>query len=163
MDWPTLVRRYVWDEDRTPYLVRPERLSPVQARSELFAYGLLLATLGALLAVITALGTLHAGAGGWRGLAAYAATIAIAAVALGATAHPAAAWYCATAPVVMAAGALAGALRPGMTPVEMAGFALLAALWLAYASRVVRIARRLHGPPDPRRADPRAASRRGSR
>jgi apolipoprotein N-acyltransferase len=147
VDWPTLVRRYVWSEERTPYLVRPERLTRVQARSELFAYGLLLATLAALVAVVAGLGGQRPGPPAARGVALYAGTVAAAAVALGATAHPAAAWYCATAPLAMALGALAGGLRPDMSGLEVFGFASLAALWLGYAARVVRIARRLHGAP----------------
>lgn len=147
MDWPALVRRYVWSEERTPYLVRPERLTRVQARSELFAYGLLLATLAALVAVVAALGGNAPGGSAGRGLALYAGTVAAAAVALGATAHPVAAWYCATAPLAMVLGALTGGLRPDMTWLEGLGFSSLAALWLGYASRIVRIARRLHGLP----------------
>jgi hypothetical protein len=144
VDWPGLIRRYVWHEERTPYLIRPERLTPGQARSELFVYGLLLATLAAVVAVVSALDRAGGGALASPGVALYAVTLALGAIVLGASGHSLAAWFCATAPVVMELGILAGALRPGMSPNERITLLTLGALWLGYALRVVRITRRLH-------------------
>jgi hypothetical protein len=143
VDWPGLVRRYVWDEQRTPYLVPAERLTDAQARNELFVYAFLLATLAA---VMTAAGLLGAGGGGWLTgtvVPLYGTTLLLAAIVLGATGHRAAAWHCATAPALLWIGALTGALRPGMTGVERLALAVASALWMAYAVRVVRITRRL--------------------
>jgi hypothetical protein len=144
VDWPGLFRRYVWHEERTPYLVGAERLTPPQARSELFVYGLLLATLASLVAVVSALAGTEPGLLGAPGVALYAATLVLGAIVLGARGHPLAAWFCATAPLVMELGILADALRPGMSANERITLLTLGALWLAYALRVVRIARRLH-------------------
>jgi hypothetical protein len=144
LDWPGLVRRYVWHEERTPYLIRPERLTPGQARSELFVYGVLLAAGASVVAVVSALDRTGAGALALPGLALYAVTLALGAIVLGANGHPLAAWFCATAPLVLELGILAGALRPGMSTNERITLLTLGALWLAYALRVVRIARRLH-------------------
>jgi hypothetical protein len=145
LDWPSLVRRYVWHEERTPYLVRAERLTPGQARSELFVYGLLLATLAAVVAVISILfgpdGTLLAS----PAVALYALLLVGGAIALGVGGHPRAAWLCATAPLVMELAILARVLRPGASTNERITLLTVGALWLAYALRVVRIARRLHG------------------
>ena len=143
MDWPGLVRRYVWDEERTPYLVRPERLTGAQARNELFVYGFLLATLAA---VMTAAALLGHGRGGWLAgpvVPLYGAILLLAAIGIGVTGHPAAAWFCATAPALSWLAALTGDLRPGMTGGERLAVALASVLWLAYAVRVIRIARRL--------------------
>lgn len=142
MGWPDFVRRYVWDPERTPYLVRPERLTARQARSELFAYAFLLAVVAAV-AVVLALG----GRAGPLGepLALYAASVAAAAVALGATGRPGAAAWCATAPLVVAAAALVGVLRPEMGAGERVVLGAAGLLWLGYAARVVRIARRFAG------------------
>jgi hypothetical protein len=143
VDWPGLFRRYVWHEERTPYLVRAERLTPGQARSELFVYGLLLATPASLVAVISALDLTGGSTFALSGVALYAVALALAAVALGASGHPLAAWFCATAPLLMEVGILAGLLRPGTSPNERIALLALGALWLAYALRVVRIAHRL--------------------
>lgn len=137
LDWPSLVRRYVWHEERTPYLVRAERLTPEQARSELFVYGLLLAVLASLVAVVSVLGRPGEGTLAMPGLALYAVAIALGAIALGASGHPLAAWLCATAPLALELGIL---VRPGLTFNERVTFLTAGALWLAYALRVVRIA-----------------------
>jgi hypothetical protein len=77
-------------------------------------------------------------------VAVYAVTILVGAVLLGTTGPPAAAWYCATAPVALWLAALGGVVRPGMGPGERLALAVASALWLAYAVRVTRIASRLH-------------------
>jgi FtsH-binding integral membrane protein len=143
VDWPGLVRKYVWDEQRTPYLVRADRLTPGQARSELFVYAFLLAVLAAVVALVAAAG--RAGAPGSPLATLYALTLLAGAVALGVTGHPAAAAYCATAPVAMGLGALAGVLRPDMAGGERVILMALSGCWLGYAARVVRIALRLSG------------------
>lgn len=141
MGWPDLVRKYVWDEEKTPYLVPADRLTPAQARSELRAYALLLGILGAAVALLGASGSPRAGGLGALGVALYGLSLAAAAVVLARRRHRWAARYCATAPVAVLAGALAGALRPDMTPGERLALALFGALWLRYAVRVVRITR----------------------
>ena len=145
MDWPSLVRKYVWDEERTPYLVRSDRLTPAQARSELFVYAFLLAVLASLVAAMTAAGQGRGGTLGSPGVALYAVTILLAAVVLGTTGRPLAAGYCATAPVAVGVAALAGVLRPGMLGGEAVVLAALSLLWLGYAARVTRIALGLRG------------------
>ncbi|MGH7314426.1 MAG: hypothetical protein ACREJV_14720 [Candidatus Rokuibacteriota bacterium] len=145
MDWPRLVKKYVWDDDRTPYFARAGRLTPAQARSELFVYAFLLAVLSSLVAVIAAAGEGRPGLRGSPAIALYAATVLLGAILLGATGHPVAAGYCATAPVAVGLAALAGVLRPGMVGGEQVVVGALSLLWLGYAARVVRIARRLHG------------------
>lgn len=144
MDWPTLVRRYVWDAERTPYLVRSHRLTSAQARSELFIYAFLLALAAAVVAAAAAVGRGPGGAPASPAAALYAVTILGAAIALGAAGHPSAAWYCATAPLATALAALTGTVRPGMETGERLALAVASALWTVYAIRVVRIARRLH-------------------
>jgi len=146
VDWPSLVRRYVWDEEKTPYLVRSERLTPAQARSELFVYAFLLAILASVVTVVATLGQGRTGALASPASALYAVTILLGAIVLGTTATPAAAWYCATAPAATWLAAVFGAFRPGMEVGERLVVAVTGALWMAYAVRVVRIARRLHQP-----------------
>lgn len=145
MDWPTFVRRYVWDEERTPYFVRSDRLTRAQARSELFAYAFLLAILASVVTVLATVGQGRADPLASPLVALYAVTVVLAAIGLGVTGHPAAAYYCGTAPLAAGLGALAGVLRPGMAGMEMIVLAGLSALWFGYAARVVRVARRLHG------------------
>jgi hypothetical protein len=146
VSWPDLVRKYVWDVEKTPYFVPADRLTRRQIRNELFAYAFLLAVLAALVLAVTLAGSPRQGLAASPVVALYASTLLAAAIALGATGHPAAARYCATAPVATGLGALLGLLRPGMTRAEMVGLAVFSALWLGYAVRVVRIALRPRGP-----------------
>jgi hypothetical protein len=145
VDWPSLVRKYVWDEHKTPYLLSASRLSPRQAWNELFVYSFTLAMLASVAAVLAALGVTAASPVRSSIVALYAVSVVIAAIALGATGWPAAARYCTTAPVAMALGALTGALRPGMSWGEVMAIAAVSVLWLRYAARVVRLTERLRG------------------
>ena len=144
LDWPGLVRKYVWDADRTPYFVGADRLTVSQARSELFTYAFLLICLALGVTVIAGfgLGSSRAGALGSPAAALYAVTLAAAAAVLSLRTHPLAALYCATAPVALLLGVLLDGIRPGMGAGEQRLLALFSALWLLYAVRVVRIARR---------------------
>jgi hypothetical protein len=144
VDWPALVRRYVWDEQRTPYLLRAGQLTRAQGRSELFAYGFFLALLASVATVVAALLPGPAGLTASPVMALYSMSILVGAIALGAGGYPAAARYCATAPVAMALAALTGILRPDMTGWEILAVVAVSALWLGYTVRIVRIARRLH-------------------
>jgi len=47
--------------------------------------------------------------------------------------------------VAVGLGALAGVLRPDMGGAETLVLGALSVLWLGYAARIVRVARRLHG------------------
>jgi hypothetical protein len=145
LDWPSLVKRYVWDDDKTPYLVRPGALTPVQARSELFVYAVLLSILAAGVTVVAAVGETRVGALASPVVVAHALSVVVAAIALGLTGHPSAALYCASAPLALVIGALAGLVRPGMTGGERVVLAAAGVVWVGYAARVIRIARRLHG------------------
>jgi hypothetical protein len=38
LNWEKLFKRYIWDDDRTPYLVPASRMTRKQADYEIFAY-----------------------------------------------------------------------------------------------------------------------------
>ena len=97
LDWEKLFKRYVWDDDRTPYLTRVRNLSRTQAHYELFGYSVFMGVLFGVIAVVTLSPKLpHAGA---AIVPIYAFTVCCAAVLLGFTRHPWAALWCAAAPL----------------------------------------------------------------
>ena len=49
-EWEKLVKRYVWNDERTPYFTRVANLSRRQAHYELFGYALLVGVFGGVLA-----------------------------------------------------------------------------------------------------------------
>lgn len=66
-------RKYVWDENKTPYFIPVARLSRTQARNELFTVAVLLAMFTLVIAVAALLGkALH---GPSPGVALYASTV----------------------------------------------------------------------------------------
>ena len=54
MGWYEYVRKYVWDDEKTPYFTGVAKLSRTQADKEIFAYAVLAGFLFAFLAVLTA-------------------------------------------------------------------------------------------------------------
>jgi len=48
-DWEKLVKRYVWNDERTPYFTRVANLSRRQAHYELFGYALFAGILSGVL------------------------------------------------------------------------------------------------------------------
>jgi hypothetical protein len=138
MDFQRFVRKYVWNDEKTPYLTKVGRLTKRQARSELFIISILFAAfffvigMAALLDVSIVAGSI--------GVAVYAFAICSAALMLAAMHHPAAALVCATAPPIV----LLFLLFEGFPPqLHMLDKVLIAAVLLAlavYMYRVVRIA-----------------------
>ena len=139
LDWEKLVRRYVWDDARTPYLTRAAKLSPVQARHELFAYVVFMAVLAGVLA-LAALSP-RGPHGGAAIVPIYAFSVLCAAVVLGATRHVAAALWCAAAPLgALGYFALFG-FHPNLEPADRIALVAVVLAWLAYGARVIAIAR----------------------
>lgn len=138
LDWEKLVKRYVWDDERTPYLTRVARLTRTQAHYELLGYSILIGVLFGALAVIALSSRLpHGGA---AIVPIYAFTVCCAAVLLGLTRHPAAALWCAGAPLAALAYFAVWGFHPNL---EFADKALLVAAvvaWLFYSFRVVAVA-----------------------
>ena len=86
LDWEKLFKRYVWHDERTPYLTRVVNLTRIQAQYELFGYALFMGVLSAVLSIVTqAPGLPHGGA---AIVPLYAFSVCCAALILGFTRHP---------------------------------------------------------------------------
>jgi hypothetical protein len=131
LDWEKLVKRYVWNDERTPYFTRVAHLTSRQAHYELFAYALFM---GVLFGVISV--TLIPG---WVSL--YAFSVCCAAILLGATRHPWAALWCAGAPLAALLYFALHGFHPNVDTGEKIILVGAVLLWLAYAPRVVAVAR----------------------
>ncbi len=139
IDWQRYIRRYVWDDQATPYTRRVEALSREQAHSELFFYSVLLATCFLVLTVISLAGKLPFGPSAVAGV--YCVTIVAAAAVLAVTKVVVSAVWITTAPL-----AVIGTVAIFGFPKQMAMFdqlLLLAVMvgLLRYSLRLVRIAR----------------------
>lgn len=147
MDWEALFRRYLWNETKTPYFVGASRLTRTQARYELFTYTLFLGVLFAVLAVAALSPRLPHGDATIVPI--YAFTVTCAAVLLALTRHPAAALYCASAPVAALAYLAAFGFHPNLGTLDKVVLVLVVLGWLAYAARTVTIARSFETLPEP--------------
>jgi len=147
MDWEALFRRYLWHETKTPYFVRASRLTRTQARHELFTYTLFLGVLFAVLAVAALSPRLPHGDAAIVPI--YAFTVTCAAVLLALTRHPAAALYCASAPVAALAYFAAFGFHPNLGTLDKIVLIVVVLAWLAYAARTVTITRNFDALADP--------------
>ena len=62
LNWEKLFKRYVWHDERTPYLTRVANLTRIQAQYEIFGYALFMGVLAAVLSIVT----LRAQPAAWR-------------------------------------------------------------------------------------------------
>ncbi len=147
MDWDKLLKRYVWDDAKTPYFIAVGRLTPSQARHELFVYTLFLGILFGVLAV-AALSARHPH-GHSDVVPLYAFSVVCAAIILGITKHHYAALYCASAPVAGLAYFAVYGFHANLGVVDKVLLVAVMLVWLRYCVRTVAIARAYPGMPDP--------------
>lgn len=143
LDWEKLFKRYVWHDERTPYLTRVANLTRTQAHYELFGYSLIMAVLFGALSVLAFSSKLpHGGA---AIVPVYSFTVCCAAVILGFTRHPGAALWCAGAPFAMLAYFATWGFHPNLEAWDKALLIAAAIAWLLYSRRVVAVARAWQG------------------
>jgi hypothetical protein len=139
LDWEKLFKRYVWDDERTPYLTRVGNLSRVQAHYELLGYSLFMGVLFGVLAVATlSTGLPHGGA---AIVPIYAFSVCSAALLLGFTRHPWAARWCAAAPLAAIAYFAIWGFHANLDFGDKVLLVVVAVVGLVYSRRVVAVAR----------------------
>lgn len=141
MDWFKFVKRYVWNETKTPYLIRADKLTRTQARNELYVYTVFLATLFIIAALVALSDTKLRGSLLSLAMTIYAVSVFCSAILLGATRHVYAAIYCLGAPIATFLIIIASGLRPELALIDKAVLLVVTVAWLRYAVRVVGIVR----------------------
>jgi hypothetical protein len=145
VSWEKLIKRYIWDDDRTPYLVPASRMTRKQADHEIFAYTIFL---GILLAIVCLAALPHTGAS--ELIVLYAFTAIVATVVLGVTKHLSAAWYCGTIPLALLAFLLLYGFPAELAAIDHFVLIVFGLVWTRYAWRVIGIARAYPDMPDDR-------------
>lgn len=132
-------RKYVWDDERTPYLVSVGRLSRRQIEYELSFYAVFSGVLFGLVSIASLSSSLPHGDA--RGVSLYAFTQVCAALLLGATRSTWAAMYCASAPLAVLLYFGLFGFHANLGGGDKALMMLAAVAWVFYGSRLIAIAR----------------------
>ena len=140
LDWEKLFKRYVWDEEKTPYFTSVGDLTRSQADNELHVYCVFLAILFGVVAVASAIGTSSYGRS--MGVAFYGFSVVCAAVVLAFAKHHLSAMYCAATPVAALAFLLLHGFSPTLVPLDHIVILAVLLLLVRYSFRVVAIVRR---------------------
>ena len=148
MNWYDFVKKYVWNDTKTPYLTGTGRLSKEQAHSEIFIYVFFLVSLFGVIALVSIARMLEG-----EGLLAIAAsvvavTVVVSACVLHTTKLLNAALYCLIAPVASAGLIITDALGRPLETIDKYFLIGFTGVWLWYAFRVVAIARNFAAMPD---------------
>ena len=145
MDLDKYFKKYVWDDERTPYLVPVARLSRSQARYELHFYALFVGVLCAVISVVALSNKLPHGNAVIVSL--YAFSVVCAAILLGMSRHPWAAFWCATPPLAGLAYFAAYGFHPNLGAQDKVLLVVAMIAWLVYCRRLLAVARAYPGLP----------------
>jgi hypothetical protein len=156
MNWENFVKRYIWDDDRTPYFVGVGKISRHQADCEIYAYLVFLGILFAVITVAALAGALPQGRS--QAVALYGFTMICGAIVLGATKHLWAALYCSAAPVTVLFFLFTSGFPARLGTIDRVAVILFALVWLRYSVRIVGLAKAYPGLPEG--APPRLGRRR---
>lgn len=140
-------RKYVWDDERTPYLVPVSRLTRRQAEYEILYYCVLAGVLFCLVSVAALSDRLPHGHAPLVSL--YAFTQVCAALVLGATRSAWAALYSAGAPIAALLYFVLYGFHPNLGTADKVLLIAAVVLWLWYCGRLIGVARAYPALPDP--------------
>jgi hypothetical protein len=132
-------RKYIWDDERTPYLISVARLTRGQIVYELRFYAVFSGVLFALVSVAALSNSLPHGDA--RGVSLYAFTQVCAALLLGMTRSAWAALYCASAPIAALTYFVLFGFHPSLGVADKGLLLAAMVLWFAYCGRLLAVAR----------------------
>ena len=139
LDWEKLFKRYVWDDEKTPYFTSAGDLTRSQADNEIHIYSIFL---GILFAIVAVASTIDASPyGRSTGIAFYGFSVVCAAVILAFSKHHMAALYCAATPVAALAFLFLEGFSPKLVAIDHVVILAVLLLLLRYSFRVVTIVR----------------------
>lgn len=131
-NWERWIKRYVWDDERTPYLVAPERMTKRQADYEVFAYAVFICCLFTIVSMAVAPSPM---------MAMYSFSVVSAAIVLGFTKHIATATYTATTPIAAALYLALDGFPDQLGMLDHVVLITIILLWAGYSFRIISIAR----------------------
>jgi hypothetical protein len=146
MNWESFIKRYIWDDDRTPYLVRVGRITRRQADYEIYVYTVFLGVLFTVVIMAALAGALPQGRS--EAAALYGFTVVCAAILFGATKHLWPALYCSAVPLAALFYFLTHGLPPHLGTTDHVVLVVVALVFLRYSMRIVSLAKAYPGLPE---------------
>ncbi len=146
MDREKLFKKYVWDDDKTPYFTPVAKLNRIQAGNEITIFALFIGTFFCVVTVLANTGALPHGRS--FAVALYAFTMVCAAIVFGFSKHYLAAWYCGLAPVAALVYFYLFGFHPNSGTIDHVLILVLVGLWLRYSWRVIGIGKRFEDMPE---------------
>ncbi|MDP6388799.1 MAG: hypothetical protein QF654_02760 [Alphaproteobacteria bacterium] len=147
--WEKYVKKYVWDDERTPYLVSVDKLKRRQADKEIFIFVVFLAIPFTLILLAAIAQMVKAGNYEYVFVALFAISILAAVVVLHATKSWPAALYCITAPLAILLYFVVNGFSAKQGMIDQIIILVVLLSWLRYTVRVIQIARAYPDLPDP--------------
>ena len=139
MNWEGFIKRYIWDDDRTPYLVRVGRITRRQADYEIHLYTVFIGLLFAVATLAALAGALPQGRS--EAVALYGFSMVCAAILFGATKHLWPALYCSAAPLAALFYFFTQGFPPRLGTIDRVVLIAFALIWLRYSMRIVSLAK----------------------
>ena len=137
--WYKYMRKYVWDDQKTPYLIASDKLTQKQADNEIFAYVCLISIAFSVVAIIFA--SANSPYGQLFGLTFYAFSVAISAIMLNLFKHIYPAIYCGLAPIAILLFFLIKGFPPNTHAIDWLVLVAFLLLWAWYSLRIINIAK----------------------
>jgi hypothetical protein len=136
-------RKYVWDDERTPYLVPVARMTRRQIEYEVRFYAVFTGVLFVLVSLASLSNSLPHGDA--RGVSLFAFTQGCAALLLGVTRSAWAALYCASAPLAALAYFALFGFHASLGAMDKMALLAVMVLWVVYCRRLLAITRAYAG------------------
>ncbi len=146
MSWDKFVKRYVWDDIKTPYFVRVAKMTKVQAGYEIFSYSLFLAVLFAVISIASL--SDQAPQGRSEVVSIYAFCVVCGAIVLSMTKSSAAAHVCASAPLAALLYFFLEGFPSGLGAIDKYVLVAVTLGLLVYSTRVVALTKAYPNMPD---------------
>ena len=140
------LKRYVWDEEKTPYFTPASKLNKRQASYESLAYAVFAGSL------FTAVGLISMSGAGEQGRevgpALFSFSFVCAAIIFGMTRHYISALWLSTAPIAAITYFIFYGLKPKWAVIDQVVVLAFVGVWILYSLRVVAIGRHYENMPE---------------
>ena len=138
-NWEKWTKKYVWDDEKTPFFVPVDKLTKLQAKKELFLYIIFVGTPIGLLGFVSLAAVTRQENIGYLLFLIYAMSILASLYFLHTSKNQYAAFYSATVPIVLLLHLIVNGFPSKLHEIEQGLFLVFLLLWLRYAMRIVRM------------------------